>query len=148
MNIFKSILNNLKVISINANLEKNLEKFIAKQITINDLCHQLILLNENKTEFGFIGINSNKNDCIYFTKESNNNFNIEFEAVEKSQIPYFEKVKNFAEKNNYSYKEKANNIPYIQIMTETDIEQTIELAKQIQSEIFGNNENTRYNVVP
>ncbi|MEI7486328.1 MAG: hypothetical protein WCJ72_02760 [Chryseobacterium sp.] len=64
MNIFKSILNNLKVISANANNEKNQQRFIAKQITINDLHEQLVLLSQNKTEFEFIGINSNGNDCI------------------------------------------------------------------------------------
>ncbi len=52
-------------------------------------------------------------------------------------------------KNNYTYKEKVtNDIPYIYINTATDIDQTIELAKQIQSEIFRNNENTKYNIVP
>lgn len=148
MNIFKSILNNLKVVSLDTSFKKDSDKQLDRQIYIHDLREQLILLNQNKTEFEFIGITSNRNDCIYFAK-SNDNFNIEFEAVEKTQLPYFEKVKNFAIKNNYTYKEKVtNDIPYIYINTTTDIDQTIELAKQIQSEIFGNNENTKYNIVP
>ncbi len=148
MNIFKSILNNLKVISLNAGSKKDSDKLIDRQILINDLREQLILLNKNKTEFKFIGITSNEFDCIYFAK-SDDNFNIEFEAVEKTQLPYFEKVKNFAIKNNYTYEEKVtNDIPYIHIKTATDIDETVELAKQIQSEIFGNNESTRYNIVP
>ncbi|ANF51378.1 hypothetical protein A0O34_13045 [Chryseobacterium glaciei] len=151
MNIFKSILNNLKVISTNANIEKNKQKFTPKQIIINDLHEQLVLLSQNKTEFEFIGINSNGNDCIYFAKDEENDikFNIEFEAIEKTQLPYLKKIKDFAIKNNYSYREEVNDgVPYLCIKTKTNIEETIQLARQIQNEIFGNNENTKYEIVP
>ncbi|UOV00004.1 hypothetical protein MUU74_08615 [Chryseobacterium daecheongense] len=127
---------------------KATKKFSAKQIMIRDLHEQLILLHQNKTEFEFIGINSNGDDCIYFAKEGQN-YNIEYEAVEKTQLPYFEKIKSFASRNNYSYSEKINNgIPYLIVHTNTGIDQTIKLAEQIQIEIFGNNENTVYEIVP
>ncbi|MEI7487069.1 MAG: hypothetical protein WCJ72_06600 [Chryseobacterium sp.] len=59
------------------------------------------------------------------------------------------KIKDFALKNNYSYREEINDeIPYLCIKTKTNIEETIILAKQIQTEIFGNNENTKYEIVP
>ncbi|KMQ62492.1 hypothetical protein ACM40_09410 [Chryseobacterium sp. BLS98] len=139
MNIFRSILNSLKSIP-------NVK--IAKQITMSGLHEQLVLLNEDKTEFDFIGINSNKDDCLYFRKVSSN-FNIEFEAIGNSQILYFEKIKNFAIRNNYSHTEETNNgIPYLIVKTNTNTEQTILLARQIQNEIFGNNENTVYDIVP
>lgn len=148
MKIFRSILNNLKIISTNSNIEEITQKFIAKQIRIDALHEQLILLDQNKTEFDFIGITSNGDDCIYFGKEGKN-FNIQFEAVEKTQLPYFEKIKNFASRNNYKYSEEINDeIPYLIIQTNTKADQTIKLAKQVQSEIFGNDESTLYNIVP
>ncbi|MFC7348808.1 hypothetical protein ACFQO9_18990 [Chryseobacterium zhengzhouense] len=148
MKIFRSILNNLKIISTNSNIEEITQKFIAKQIRIDALHEQLILLDQNKTEFDFIGITSNGDDCIYFGKEGKN-FNIQFETVEKTQLPYFEKIKNFASRNNYKYSEEINDkIPYLIIQTNTKADQTIKLAKQVQSEIFGNDESTLYNIVP
>ncbi|GAB0155496.1 hypothetical protein CHRYSEOSP005_07570 [Chryseobacterium sp. Alg-005] len=68
---------------------------------IKDLYEHLVLLSQNKTEFEFIGINSKGDDCIYFSKEGQN-YNIEYEAVEKNQLPYFEKIKSFAFRNNYT----------------------------------------------
>lgn len=149
MNIFRQILNNIKVISANNNIEKVKEKFIAKQININQIPEQLELLQQNKTEFDFIGITSNGDDCIYFAK-NDGNFNIEYEAVEKTQLPYLEKMKNFATKNNFQFTEEKNDgIPYFTIFTNSDINETLKLAKQIQSEVFGNNNNnTEYEIVP
>ncbi|MGK6344308.1 hypothetical protein ACMGDK_19020 [Chryseobacterium sp. DT-3] len=140
MNIFKSILNSLKVVPISVK--------IVKKIQMSGLHKQLILLNQDKTEFDFIGIYSNGSDCLYFKKEGSN-FNIEFEATERTQLPYFEKIKSFAIRNNYTYTEVTNNgIPYLIIKTNTNIEQTIQLARHIQNQIFGNNENTTYEIVP
>ncbi|SHE62294.1 hypothetical protein [Chryseobacterium sp. OV279] len=141
MDIFKSILNSFKkVIPVNIK--------VARQIKMSGLYEELILLSQDKTEFDFIGITSNSYDCLYFKKEGNN-YNIEFEAVEKTQIPYFEKIKSFAIRNNYTFVEEANDgMPYLMIKTNTDIEQTIQLARHIQNELFGNNENTVYDIVP
>lgn len=140
MNIFKSILNSLKVTPISVK--------IAKKIKMSDLHEQLTLFSQNKTEFDFIGIYSNGDDCLYFKKDGNQ-FNIEFEAVEKSHLSNFEKIKNFATKNNYAFTEEMNrDIPCLTIKMNTNIDQTVHVARHIQNQIFGNNENTTYEIVP
>ena len=73
---------------------------LAKQIEITQLRGQLTLLEQNKTEFDFIGITSNGIDCIYFVKD-NGKFQIEFEAMAEIQIPYIDKLKSFADQNGY-----------------------------------------------
>ncbi|MGO4710291.1 hypothetical protein AB4Y90_14525 [Chryseobacterium sp. 2TAF14] len=123
-------------------------RFVAKQIYINQLPEKLSLLIQGKTEFDFIGITSNGNDCIYFAKHGEY-LDIEFEAIEKTQIPYYEKLKLFAFENKFKIEESVNKkIPYLKIKTNASIEETLHLAQKIQHDIFGNNENTKYEIVP
>lgn len=148
MNIFKSIINNLKIIKANQNIEKIKNEFVAKQIQIHQLPKELKLFLENKTEFDFIGIYSKGDDCIYFAK-TGNDLNIEYEAVTESQVPFYHKLKSFAFTNNFKVEEIANEgIPYLKIKTNTSIEETFLLAKKIQQDIFGNNDETKYDIVP
>lgn len=148
MNIFKSIINNLKIIKANQNIEKFENDFVTKQIQIHQLPNELKLFLENKTEFDFIGIYSKGDDCIYFAKNGNN-LNIEYEAVVKSQVPFYHKLKTFALTNNFKIEETANEgIPYLKIKTNTSIEETFLFAKKIQQDIFGNNDETQYDIVP
>ena len=148
MNILQSIINNFKVISANAKTEKSKMKIVAREIYIDDLSQELKLLSEDKTEFDFIGITSKSFDCIYFSK-SNLNFNIEFEAVEKEQLSYLDKLKEFSLKNNLKFEIETNNkIPFLSIKTNSNSSETINLAKIIQKEIFGNNDDTKYEIVP
>ncbi|AZB30743.1 hypothetical protein [Chryseobacterium balustinum] len=148
MNIFKSIINNLKIIKANQNIEKFEKDFVTKQIQIHQLPNELKLFLENKTEFDFIGIYSKGDDCIYFAKNGNN-LNIEYEAVVKSQVPFYHKLKTFALTNNFKIEETANEgIPYLKIKTNTSIEETFLLAKKIKQDIFGNNDETQYDIVP
>ena len=130
---------------------------IAKQITISELGHELKLLAENKTEFNFFGITSNGIDCIYFVK-NHNNFDIEFEAITSEQIPYLEKLNIFGKEEQYnvlhsSYGNKPHypsdkSAPVIRLETNSDINNTIKIATKIQSDIFNNNNETKYEVVP
>lgn len=148
MNIFKSIINNLKAIKGNHNLEKIKNDFIAKQIQIYQLPKELKLFLENKTDFDFIGIYSKGYDCIYFTKNGDN-LNIEYEAVEESQISYYEKMKQFAFQNNFKIEEEINkNVPYLKINTNTSLNETFRLVKEIQHTIFGNSNDAKYDIVP
>ena len=148
MNIFKSIINNLKVIKASHNLEKIKDDFIAKQIQIYQLPKELKLFLENKTDFDFIGIYSKGYDCIYFAKNGNN-LHIEYEATEEFQIPYYEKMKQFAFENNFKIEEEINkNVPYLKINTNTSLDETFRLAREIQHNIFGNSDDTKYDIVP
>src|SRR5690606_18278410 len=79
------------------------ENFIqrAKQIEISQLAEELKLLEQNKTEFDFIGITSNGIDCIYFMKDAGK-FQIDFEAMTDQQIPYIDKLETFATQNGFA----------------------------------------------
>jgi len=134
------------------------ESFIqrAKQIGITELNGELKLLEQNKTEFDFIGITSNGIDCIYFVKD-NDKFQIEFEAMTENQIPYIEKLKTFASQNGYetqmtSYGNKPQynspEAPVLKILTNSNLEKTAEIGRKIQKDIFNNQAETKYDVVP
>ena len=128
----------------------------AKQIEIIQLDEELKLLEQNKTEFDFIGITSNGIDCIYFVKD-NGKFQIEFEAMTENQIPYIDKLKSFATLNGfkthmttYGNKPKydAKEAPVLKIITNSNLEKTNEIGQKIQKEIFNNQAETKYDVVP
>ena len=134
------------------------ESFIqrAKQIEITQLNEELKLLEQNRTEFDFIGITSKGIDCIYFVKDEGK-FQIEFEAMTNQQVPYIEKLKTFATQNGFatqmtSYGNKPNystkEAPVLKIITNSDIEMTSELGQKIQKDIFNNKTGTKYDVVP
>jgi len=136
---------------------KNNNSFVAKKITIDHLDKELELLISGKTEFDFIGITSNGDDCIYFVKISDK-FNIEFEAMAETQIPYIEKLKGYANfkgfrhiMTTYGNKPLYNSVkqaPVLQIETNSDVTETVKIGKEIQRSIFGNNSETKYDVVP
>lgn len=128
----------------------------AKQIEIAQLNEELKLLEQNKTEFDFIGITSNGIDCIYFVKD-NGKFQIEFEAMTDRQVPYIEKLKTFATQNGFetqitTYGNKPNydakEAPVLKIITNSDLEKTSEIGQKIQKDIFNNKAETKYDVVP
>lgn len=134
------------------------ESFIlrAKQIEITQLSGALTLLEQNKTEFDFIGITSNGIDCIYFVKD-NGKFQIEFEAITENQIPYMDKLKTFANQNGYeiqmsTYGNKSQynalEAPVLKILTHSNLEKTAQVGQIIQKEIFNNKAETKYDVVP
>ncbi len=128
----------------------------AKQIEIAQLGGELKLLEQNKTEFDFIGITSNGIDCIYFVKDSGK-FQIEFEAMTDQQIPYIDKLKTFATENGFeiqmiTYGNKpqydAKEAPVLKIITNSNLEKTAEIGGKIQKDIFNNQAETKYDVVP
>ena len=140
------------------NKTKKTESFTqrAKQIEIIELQKELNLLGQNKTEFDFIGITSNGIDCVYFVKD-NEKFQIEFEAMSENQIPFIEKLKLFANQNGYETKMttygnkplyNSPEAPVLRIITNSNLEKTAEIGQKIQKDIFGNQNTTKYDVVP
>ncbi len=140
------------------NKTEKTENFIqrAKQIEISELNQELKLLEQNKTEFEFIGITSNGIDCIYFVKDKDK-FQIEFEAMTEKQIPYIEKLKVFALENGFEIEMttygnkpqyKSSEAPVLRIATNSNLEKTAEIGQKIQIEIFNNQRTTKYEVVP
>lgn len=154
MGIFASILSLLGL----GKKESNSQNYIqtATQIKISQLAEVLQLLQDGKTEYDFFGITSNGIDCIYFVREGKN-FQVEFEAMAKDQIPFIEKLKTFATQNGFgiemiSYGNKAHYgadpAPVIRIITHSNLEKTTEIGQKIQKEVFNNNAETIYDVVP
>jgi hypothetical protein len=130
---------------------------MAKRIKIDGLGNALTNLKNGQTEYNFIGITSNGVDCIYFVYE-NGKFNLEFEAMTETQIPYLDRLKDFANSNNFkSLRTSYNNqpkyksdkpAPVIRIETFFSIEEMTKLGERIQRDIFKNNNETIYEVVP
>lgn len=148
MNILKSIINSVKNFGKNTSTEKRRDRFTAKQIQLDDLAEELNLLLEGKTDFNFIGITANEYNSLFFVR-NDQNFNIEFRALKKIQLPYLLQLEDFASKNNIMFEtEKLDRIPYLSLKTNTSITETVDLAKLIQKEVFGNNDNTIYKVIP
>lgn len=129
----------------------------ASAITIGKLSDELERLQEGKTEFDFFGITSNGIDCIYFVRDGEN-FQIEFEAMSENQVPYIEKLKEFASLNSLTtsmttYGNKPHyfsdvDAPVIRLETNSDTEKTVEFARSIQNNLFGNGDATEYDIVP
>ncbi len=130
---------------------------MAERIKIDDLINALTKLKNGQTEYNFIGITSNGIDCIYFIYESGI-FNIEFEAMTEDQLPYIEKLKDFANVNKFKNLMTTYNntpmyksdkpAPVLRIETNYSLDNMVELGKRIESEIFGNNKETVYDIVP
>jgi hypothetical protein len=143
----------------NTNEQKSNEHTMLKseQINIDGLNGALTKLQNGKTEYEFIGITSNGIDCIYFIFE-NGKFNLEFEAMTEDQIPFIDKLKEFASSAglkslmttyNNKPKYKSNDpAPVLRIETNATIDEITNLGTKIQSEIFHNNGKTVYDVVP
>ena len=148
MNIFKSIINSVKSFGTNTSTEKRRDRFTPKHIQLEELAEELNLVLEGKTEFNFIGIKANGYDSLFFVR-NDQDFNLEFRALKKIQLPYLELLEEFASKNNIKFEtEKLDRIPYLSIKTNTKITETVELAKRIQKEIFKNTNSTIYKVIP
>ena len=130
---------------------------MTKRIKKVELKSQLKRLEDGKNEYEFFGITSNGIDCIYFTCEDGR-FNIEFEAIIDDQILFLEKLKEFAKSNNYNseiatYDNKTQYksdkpAPVLRIETKSNIDKIAEIGQNIQHQIFNNNLETVYDVVP
>lgn len=129
----------------------------AEQINITDLKSVLKRLQSRQLEFDFFGIHSRGVDCIYFIPDSSL-FNIEFEAMDEDQLPFIDKLKDFATKNGYTTKmltygnephyKTSDTAPVLRIETKSDLDQTAIIGQNIMSHVFGNNDQTLYEVVP
>ena len=131
--------------------------YMAEKIKIDGLGKALTKLKDGQPEFPFLGITSNGVDCIYFVPE-NGHFDVEFEAMASNQVPYIAKLKSFADSNKFesfmtTYDNKPNyesdkSAPVIHIETKASLEETARLGERIQGEIFKNDKDTIYEVVP
>lgn len=124
--------------------------------SLNNLTEKLRILERQKAEFKFVGITSNGNDCLYFIFEKGK-FQIEYEAISQIQIKYLNALKDYAKKQGWeTFNTSYGNLtdfdqteaPVLRIFTYASISQTIEIADDIQQNIFGNPPHTKYEIVP
>lgn len=129
----------------------------AEQIKISDLKSVLTRLQNRQLEFDFFGITSNGIDCIYFVPD-NNQYAIEFEVMTEDQKPWLDKLRMFAQQNGYRtsmttynnepHYRSAEPAPVLRIETKSNLDQTAIVGKNIMTQVFGNSEQTTYDVVP
>src|SRR5262245_45479291 len=130
---------------------------MASKIKINQLGEELTRLKNHQTEFDFIGITSNGVDCLYFMPDGEK-FNLDFEAMISGQVPYIDKLKKWADSNHFNSTITTYNnqpkypsnepAPVIHIETKSSIETVAKLGAQIEKDVFGNSDETVYEVVP
>ena len=126
-------------------------------IKLNELPDQLDNCANGKTGFHFLGILTNHIDCIYFYYE-NDVFNLNYEAVLEEQLPYIERLKDYANSNqikttadsydNSSRREPENLVQVLWLETQASRDDVVEIAREIEMDIFGNTDETVYQVVP
>ena len=129
----------------------------AEQIEISQLKSLLTRLQNRQLEFDFFGITSTGIDCIYFVPD-NNLYAIEFEVMAQDQKLWLDKLKAFAQQNNYmtvmtTYNNKPNYkssepAPVLRIETKSNLDQTAIIGHTIMTQVFANSEQTKYDVVP
>lgn len=151
-----SIIGIVYFISKKSNPSKPFIQF-AKQIQLKQLNSVMTELIEGNLEYEFFGITSNGIDCIYFV-DNNGKINIEFEVMTNEQKPYVEKLTNFAKNNRYPISKMTyGNQPQYQELKEAPVykielnankEKATEIGRDIMENIFGNNELTKFDVVP
>jgi len=129
----------------------------AEQIKISELQTVLTRLQNKQLEFDFFGIHSNGIDCIYFIPDSNL-YSIEFEAMYEEQLPWIDKLKQFAMQNGHNIQmttygntphyKSSDPAPVLRIETKSTLDQTVLIGQTIMTDVFGNNSLTLYEVVP
>ena len=141
----------------NQELQNSIQIPRAEQIKISELKPVLTRLQNRQLEYEFFGITSNGVDCIYFVP-SGEFYKIEFEVMSEEQKPWFNKLQEFAQENNYkTTKTTYNNKPHYQsslpapvlrIETNSNLDQTTEIGQTIMTKVFENDLATTYDVVP
>ncbi|MEM7512629.1 MAG: hypothetical protein AAF388_16965 [Bacteroidota bacterium] len=133
------------------------DSLIARQTTIKELPYLIRELEEGKMEYGFFGITSNGIDCLYFTGQKDE-MNIEFEVIQESQKSYVPTLTDFSKKHGITIlKTSYGNKPFYEGLEEAPVyvlalegsrEKVSQIGTEIMLEIFGNDDNTIYDVVP
>lgn len=137
--------------------EKTAILSVTKQIQLNELKTVINQLSKGELEYDFFGITSDGIDCLYFV-ENDGKINIEFEVMTNEQKAYVEKLKNFANKNNYlviklTYGNKPHypelkEAPVYRFELNTDLDVSTEIGIEIMKNIFNKNENSKFDIVP
>ena len=141
----------------NQELQNSIQIPRAEQIRVAELKSVLTRLKNRQLAYEFFGITSNGVDCIYFVP-SGESYNIEFEVMSEEQKPWFDKLQEFAQRNNYktttaTYNNKPNYqsslpAPVLRIETNSNLDQTTEIGQTIMTKVFGNSLATTYDIVP
>jgi hypothetical protein len=128
-----------------------------EQIEIAELKSYLMRLQSRQLEFDFFGITSNGIDCIYFVPDENK-YVIEFEVMTETQKPWLDSLIAFAQRNqfrsvittynNKPYYKSNESAPVLRIETKSDLDQTATIGRNIMNEVFRNDDQTVYEVVP
>ncbi|MDE5883004.1 MAG: hypothetical protein K2H60_14890 [Muribaculaceae bacterium] len=130
----------------------------AEQITIAELPPVLQRLKDGQMEYDFFGICSSPVACIYFMQEDGK-FYIDYEAIGADQLPYIDKIRQYAKEQGYhvvdttygntpiDFSEPAQ-APVISLRVDTDIDSIAKVGARLMQIIFHNTDATPYDIVP
>lgn len=130
----------------------------AEQITIDELPDALRRLKEGQMEFGFFGICSSPVACIYFMQEDGR-FYIDYEAIGADQLPYIDKIRQYAVGQGYRVVDTTYGntpidfdnpaqAPVLSLRIDADIDSIAKVGKQLMQTVFHNTDTTPYDIVP
>jgi hypothetical protein len=130
---------------------------MAQKIKYSESKELLEKLESNQLEYNFFGLNRSSTDCIYFAFE-NNEYLIEFEVMLEEQKAIAEKFKEVCSNLGYNVIKTTYgnspeystelNAPVYQIRIGQSKEKVYDIGLSIISQVFGNDENTVFEVVP
>lgn len=130
---------------------------IAPQITLEKLPQLLTALAQGETELDVVGLHGANADCIYF-KYENNKYQILYEIQDETYLPTAKRLIQYAKQQQINYSEtgnqpspihKKNKDPHLLILhTNTDLQETTQLAKYIYNKLFGYPTSYLYEVIP
>lgn len=130
----------------------------ANQITIDELPSVLQRLKDGQMEYDFFGICSSPVACIYFMQD-NGKFYIDYEAIGADQLPYLDKIRQYAKEQGYrvvdttygntpiDFSEPAQ-APVLSLRVDTDIDSMAKVGARLMQTIFHNTDTTHYEIVP
>ena len=128
-----------------------------RSIQLGELENRLQKMVEGKTKFDFFGITATDVDCIYFTQKEKS-FNIDYEAMTEAQLPFIEKLQEYAYSKNIGSKlmtygnepkyKSEDPAPVLRIETNANINEVAEIGRDILLNVFNSPADEEYLVVP
>ena len=130
----------------------------ANQITIDELPSVLQRLKDGQMEYDSFGICSSPVACIYFMQEDGK-FYIDYEAIGADQLPYLDKIRQYAKEQGYRVVDTTyGNTPIdfsqpsqaqvLSLRIDTDIDSIAKVGTRLMQTIFHNTDTTPYDIVP
>ncbi len=109
-------------------------------------------------EYDFFGICSSPVACIYFMQDDGK-FYIDYEAIGADQLPYLDKIRQYAVEQGYRVDDTTYGntpidfdspaqAPVLSLRVDTDINSIAKVGARLMQKVFHNTDTTLYDIVP